>query len=147
MLEPRLVDLALSMQGGKPIVKGNIGLQEYQPLFYMGEGINKLLTSVLAIASYPGGAVLVDEIENGFHHSVLSGIWRVIIEAAQRHDTQLFISTHSYECMQAAHEASAEFDEPPCAFYRLERLEDEIFTIALSPDTLEIAFEQDLEIR
>ncbi len=147
LLEPRLSELILSIQGGKTLTKGNIGLQEYQPLFYMGEGINKLLTILLSIGSFPSGVVLIDETENGFLHSVLPDIWRVIIDTAQRLETQLFITTHSYQCMQAAHEESRKFDDPPCAFYRLGSDHEKLFAMPLSPETLDLVFESDLEIR
>ncbi len=60
---------------------------------------------VLAISSTPHGVVLVDEIENGIHYSVLGKVWRAVDLAARRFDVQVVATTHSFECMQAAHDA------------------------------------------
>lgn len=147
LMEPRLKELTLLVQGGIPIVAGNTGLGQLVPLSYLGEGINKLLTIVLAIASFPGGVVIIDEMENGFHHSVLRDIWRVVFDMSRRFSTQLFISTHSRECIEAAFEVSSESSDSQCAFQRIERSNGEIFSVELAPDTLKSAFDSNLEIR
>ena len=72
---------------------------------------------VLAAASVPDGVVLVDEIENGLHHSVLSDVWRVIATVAEQFNVQIFATTHSCECVEAAHEALG------AGGFRLHRLE------------------------
>ena len=48
---------------------------------------------------------MVDEIENGIHYSVLHKVWSAIADAAERTGVQVFATTHSFECMAAAHQA------------------------------------------
>ena len=67
--------------------------------------MTRIVRLMLAIANSPGGVVLVDEVENGIHHSVLSKVWKSIATAAERFDTQIFATTHSYECIEKAYEA------------------------------------------
>ena len=100
------------------MIWGDIGLPELVPLPAMGEGMTQIAWLVLAIASMPDGVVLVDEIENGIHHSVLPDVWRAIDEAAKQFHTQIFATTHSFECVMAAHESLrmiAAIDAPPAA--------------------------------
>jgi len=56
--------------------------------------MRRLLSIVLAIVTAPGGRVLIDEIENGLHHSVLAKVWQVIGDAAERAGAQVFATTH-----------------------------------------------------
>ena len=65
------------------MIWGDIGLPELIPLPVMGEGMTKIASLVLAIATAKGGIVLVDEIENGLHHSVLPKVWETVDRAAQ----------------------------------------------------------------
>ena len=88
------------------MIWGDIGLRELVPLAVMGDGMSRLARLVLAIADAPGGLVLVDEIETGLHHTVLSDVWRVVDEAARQFETQVVATTHSYECIRAAHGGS-----------------------------------------
>jgi len=65
-------------------------------------GMNRLLSFILAVVTLGKGVVLIDEIENGIFHDQLGRVWDTLVNLAIRHDTQLFVSTHSYECLKAA---------------------------------------------
>ena len=101
-VEPRLQSIEDNSASGSPMIWGDIGLDELVPLPALGEGMSRMARLVLAITASPGGVVLVDEIETGFHHSILPNMWRVVTRAAQEFDTQVFATTHSFECVQAA---------------------------------------------
>ena len=90
---------------GYPMIWGDIGLPELVPLPMMGEGMNRIARILLAISTAAGGVVMVDEIENGIHYSVLQKVWSAIADAAERAQVQVFATTHSFECMAAAHQA------------------------------------------
>jgi len=49
--------------------------------------------------------LLVDEIENALYYETLSTIWRGIGALAASEGIQFFATTHSRECIVAAHEA------------------------------------------
>jgi AAA15 family ATPase/GTPase len=57
---------------------------------------------ISAIYQTKGGVILIDELENGIHYSVLEKIWWQIKRASQRTETQVIVTTHSRECLQAA---------------------------------------------
>jgi hypothetical protein len=65
-------------------------------------GMNRLLTFILATVTFEKGVVLIDELENGIFHDQLEQVWDTLVSLAIHHDTQLFVSTHSDECLRAA---------------------------------------------
>jgi AAA15 family ATPase/GTPase len=113
----------------------------------MGEGIGRLLSIILAIANAKGGTILIDEIENGLHYSVLSNVWKAIADAARRADVQIFATTHSLECIRAAHEAFESSDKYDFRYHRLERIKDEIRSVTYDQENLAISDEMNLEMR
>ncbi|MCC6446841.1 MAG: ATP-binding protein [Armatimonadetes bacterium] len=129
------------------MITGDIGIGQLIPLPLMGEGMARMLSIILAVANAPGGMVLIDEIENGLHHSVMVNIWKAIAEASQKADTQIFATTHSWECMKAAHEAFRTTEEYDFRLHRLDRIDDRIETVAYDRETLEAAIKAGLEVR
>ena len=104
-IEPRLRRVEDNSASAGPMIWGDIGLRELVPLPAMGEAMTQIARIVLAISSVPGGVVLVDEIENGIHHSILNKVWSALAETAQQFDAQVVATTHSFECLAAAHAA------------------------------------------
>ena len=94
--------------------------------------------------------VIVDEIENGFHHSVMQSVWDGIAEFAHEFDVQIFATTHSWECARAAQQAfSINEMIDDFRYHRVDRRLDtgEIFVQTYSAEALEASFEIPLEIR
>lgn len=52
--------------------------------------------------TYAGGCILIDEIENGIYYDMLPLMWKTINSFAKITDTQIFASTHSWECLKSA---------------------------------------------
>ncbi len=65
----------------------------------MGDGMWRMLAMAIAITHCKGGFLLVDEIDTGLHHTVMSDMWKLIFNAAKRFDVQVFATTHSYDCV------------------------------------------------
>lgn len=107
----------------------------------------RLATLVLHIGNAPDGVVLVDEIENGLHHSILPKVWRAIGEVAREFNTQVFATTHSRECIVAAHRAFTESEVYDFRLHRLERLKETIRAVTYDREALEAAIETGLEVR
>jgi hypothetical protein len=147
LLEPRLQHLSLLILGGQPGLYGNIGLTRLVPLTFMGEGIKRLLTVLLAIASTAGGVVLIDEIENGLHYSVQQKVWEAIAHAARQADVQVFATTHSWECIQAAHHAFQDSGPYELRYFRLDRIRDDIVVKSMDERMLTAIEKTDLEVR
>lgn len=148
LLEPRLQRLTLLIVDREPIINGDIGMSQLVPLPLMGEGLGRLLSIILAIANAKGGTILIDEIENGLHYSVLTGVWKAIADAARRADAQVVATTHSQECIIAARKAFETSEKYDFRYHRLERVKDEIFrAVTYDRETLATSDEMNLEMR
>jgi hypothetical protein len=147
ILEPRLQRLSLLLLAGEVVLHGHIGLSRLVPLPFMGEGIRRLLSILLAINQAKGGNILIDEVENGLHHSIMVKVWQAIGEAARQADVQVFATTHSYECIQAAHQAFAAVQPYDLQLFRLDRLDSGIRVAVYNRSTLNTSIDMNLEIR
>lgn len=145
--EPRLKRLATIFSAGMPIIYGDIGLGRMLPLPLMGDGLGRLASLLLVIASAPHGVVLVDEIENGLHHSVLTKVWQAVGDAARRFDTQVFATTHSFEAIQAAQQAFGSGESHDFRLHRLENVAGKIKAFTYDQETLAAAMKVDMEVR
>jgi hypothetical protein len=148
ILESRLQKLSLVPLAGESVLHGDIdGLPRLVPVPFMGEGMRRVLSIVLAIANAPGGVVLIDEIENGLHYSVQVDVWKAIARAARDANVQVFATTHSWECIEAAHHAFKEAGPYEFRYYRLDRRDAEITVKSLDERMLDTVEKSDLEVR
>ena len=145
IIEPKLKSIEENSSSGPPMIWGDVGLSELVPLAAMGEGMNRIARIVLTITVPKGGIVLVDEIENGLHHSILPDIWRYIDKLAQKFDTQIIATTHSRECVRATQRAP--LDPERFRYHRLEVGKEGNYQVTYDPEVLESAFEHNFEIR
>ncbi|MDE0157708.1 MAG: AAA family ATPase [Gammaproteobacteria bacterium] len=147
VIEPRLVSVEVSYAAGIPTIWGDVGLDELVPISVMGDGMIQLARIILAISSTPGGVVLLDEVENGLHHSVLLQTWQVIQKAADQFDTQIFATTHSYECISAAGKVFEESGDDVFLLHRLETTETGTRCVTYNKETMEAAIQHNMEVR
>jgi AAA15 family ATPase/GTPase len=78
------------------------------PLALYGDGTVKLFRFLLEILVNKGKRLMIDEVDAGIHYSRFKEFWKVILTAAKENDVQLFMTTHSKECMQYFVEALSE---------------------------------------
>jgi AAA15 family ATPase/GTPase len=125
ILEPDLGRLfvAATKKGG--VIYGDIGIDHPMPLPLMGDGILHVLSIASAMANSQDGLVLIDEIENGLHYSVLTDVWKMIFQTSQKLNVQVFVATHSDECIKAAYEAVESLKcYDSLKLYRFDRIKD-----------------------
>ncbi|WP_304735947.1 AAA family ATPase [Duncaniella muris] len=130
-----------------PIVKIN-GHKGRAPLRSMGDGINHILSIVLAIVNAENGCVIIDEIDNGLHYTVQKQLWTVIFELSKSLNVQIFATTHSSDCISSFSKVlqqPANRDEG--RFIRLEMKNGAVSSTEYNPDELEIVASQNIEIR
>lgn len=148
IIEPRLQRLSLVPFAGGTEIHGDIeGMSRLIPVPLIGEGMRRLLSMVLAIANVPGGIVLVDEIENGLHYSVLPNVWKALADAARRNDVQLFAATHSWECLRAAHDVFSQQEPYDFRYYRLDREDTEVTCVPYDREMIETSLATGMEAR
>ena len=73
-------------------------LDDRIPIGSLGDGLWRMLGLALALANSAGGVLLVDEIDTGFHHTVMEDMWRMVSERAAALSVQVFATTHSRDC-------------------------------------------------
>ena len=148
ILEPRLQSLSINPIGkNQQVLHGDTGIGKKIPLSLMGQGINRLTSILLAISHAKNGIVLVDELENGFHHSVLASVWEVIASYAKSNKTQIMATTHSRELILGAVEGVPEDLRNDFKYIRIHRKEDEFKIKNYNFENLSIALEHEIEVR
>lgn len=147
IIEPRLIALRVQHRGGVPLIYGDIGAERLIPFPLMGDGMSRLLGVALAMTDAQDGILLIDEIENGLHHSVMSELWTSIADLAHRYNVQIFATTHSLECILAAYEAFKSRDPYDFSLHRLEQIKGEIRVVKYDKEILKAAIESNLEVR
>jgi AAA15 family ATPase/GTPase len=148
LIEPRLEHLEILSPQGTTLIYGHLkGYSDLVPFPLLGDGTRRLASLILAISAAQGGVVLVDEIENGIHHAIMVDMWAVVAEAATQFNTQVFATTHSQECVAAAHEAFLKREQYRFRLHRLDRLNGEIEAATYDHESLEGALSIPLEVR
>lgn len=77
------------------------GLDMAVPLTSLGDGVLRSLQLALGIYPAANGFLLIDEFENGLHYSVQTRIWKLIFKLASELNIQVFVTTHSWDCIEA----------------------------------------------
>jgi AAA15 family ATPase/GTPase len=78
----------------------------------LGEGINRYIAILCAIWANKDGVLLIDEIENGIHYTNYKKLWKIILQASVDANCQIFITTHSKECITAFNDV--QFEDAKC---------------------------------
>lgn len=150
ILDPAIDELSLgfSLQENRPVLyMHKAGVERRLPFDISGGGGRRVLEMLISILSEDAIPVMIDEFENGIYYGNLERVWRAIDRASQLSGCQLFVTTHSLECIYAALNAF-QFEHPEdLRIFRLEsrngksRAVDYDFEVALA------AAEANLEIR
>jgi hypothetical protein len=117
------------------------------PINLMGDGITRLLSMLLQIGNAPGGYVLVDEIENAFHHSTMPDVWRSLYQMCRANKTQIIATTHSYECVSAFVSALKDVAGEEFAYVRLDKKDKGVEAVTYDSTALANATEGGWEVR
>ena len=117
------------------------------PLKSFGDGAVRLFGVALELTRSRDGLLLIDEAENGLHHTVQADFWRLVLQAAHDGDVQVLATTHSWDCIVGFARAATECEHTDGVLVRLERSEEECRAVVYSEDELKIAAEQRIEVR
>lgn len=119
------------------------------PLKSMGDGINRLLTIALALANAENGYLLIDEFENGLHHSVQEKLWEIIFDLSKKLNVQVFVTTHSNDCIKAFENVLNNGKQNPKdgKLIRLDVKNGQVKEVEFDAEELKTITEQNIEIR
>ena len=131
----------------QPYISADIGLSERVPISQLGQGVNRLIAIFCELLGQKPAICFIDEIENGLHHTVLKRIWQGIAEVAERLDIQVFATTHSRECLEAAHDCFEERKQYDFRVVQLYRVREQIDGRVLDREHIEAAVKSEIEVR
>lgn len=118
----------------------------------MGDGINRILTIILAMLNCENGVLLIDEFENGLHYSVQYQLWKVINDLSTKLNVQVFATTHSMDTLRSLSELINDYPieemQEKVACYYLQRTQtNEIKGYRYSADNFEFLINKGEDIR
>ncbi|MDO9177204.1 MAG: AAA family ATPase [Agitococcus sp.] len=101
IIDSSIKDARTSTSAGKARIILARENEKFMPLSLFGDAITKILDITLTIITAKDSLVLIDEIENGIHHSSQQTFWRHLIKLARAFNVQVFATTHSEEMIKA----------------------------------------------
>lgn len=147
LIEPQLIDVFLVTEADQTRLWGRLPFGSL-PVLDMGDGLIRLANIAIRAANAPGGILLIDEIENGLHYSVLPQVWSFIARISKEFDVQIIATTHSRECISAAHRVFLDNQDSSFRLFRLQRQKDlSIRAVGYDQDALDVALQTGLEVR
>lgn len=122
-IEPRLRRLRYARPEGinTHLVYVDLGEGKMIPFTQMGQAFARTLQVYCEIFAQRPKILLIDEIENGLYYEGMEDYWKGLMAVLEDQDVQLFATTHSRECMEAAYRAAKDIPSNPLRYLRLDR--------------------------
>ena len=124
--------------------------KDYQvPLRTLGDGAMRTYAVALALAKSSGGFLLIDEVENGIHHSVQVKFWKMVLQTAQRNKVQVVATTHSWDALRGFSRALTELEmgDKDGVLYRIQKNLSNFRAVEYDKHELEIITSSGIEAR
>ncbi|NTX40798.1 ATP-binding protein [Myxococcus sp. CA033] len=137
----------LAPSGERAVVFVQLEHEGLLPLSMMGEGAKRSFELAVALSSQEHPVLCIDEVENGLHHSTMGSLWSWIAEVSLVRGAQIFATTHSEECVQAACRAFGERGDEGLRVIRLDKQERETKAVVYDRNLVEAAARMGVEIR
>ena len=151
-IDPRLRVLRYARPQGTQIhlVYADLGEGPMLPFTQLGQAFARTLQIYCEIFASRPKLILIDEIESGLYYEGMEDFWKGLMAVLEDQDVQLFATTHSRECMEAAHKAAASMEGDPLRFLRLDRRVDDpgkIVATTFGKEEMQTAIEFNREMR
>ena len=117
------------------------------PLRSLGDGAVRTFAIALALAASTNGFLLIDEAENGIHHSIQAKFWNMVLQTAERNNVQVIATTHSWDCVVGFAEAANKLEDVEGLLVRLERPPAGLRPITYDESRLKNIAEHGIEVR
>lgn len=151
-LEPRIVGITAVPGAPGSFEYGRSGIfvkltgeHERVPIASLGDGIWHLLGLALLLVHNRGHVVFIDEIDIGLHYTAQVDMWRMVKQAAEQLDVQVFATTHSSDCIRAL-ASLARKDVTTGSDITIQRIEGER-AVAYSERDIVLSAERGIEVR
>lgn len=147
IIEPNIADIQSASNNGVQSLYIDLGYQKYLPIELLGDGINRFMYLALRIMDLKNGILLVDEIENGFHYSIVDHVVDALINIAKENKCQIIATTHNYDFIHAIVSNTIDSYKEDISYYRISK-EDSCHEVQhLNYDKLKRTIMNDLEVR
>lgn len=97
-IEPNIVNI---QPLGNSLYFEMSGIEHLVPIDVMGDGIRRILGIYVSILEKHNAFVFIDEVENGLHFLTYEILLKGLFIFAKRHNTQIFMTTHSDEFLKS----------------------------------------------
>lgn len=116
------------------------------PLRSFGDGLHRLFGMTLSLVNAKDGLLLIDEFENGLHHTVQDDVWRIVFRLAEELDVQVFATSHSWDAVEAFQRAATRTEEAG-KLVRLTSVKDAIEPTIFGEEELKVMTRERIEVR
>ena len=117
------------------------------PLKSLGDGAVRLFTIALALANSRDGFLVIDEAENGIHHSMQADFWKMILRTAHDYNVQVIASTHGWDCVVGFAQATLETPDAEGILVRIENNGGDMRIIEYPEENLQMVATYGIEVR
>jgi len=117
-----------------------------RPLSLVSSGIHKIFSLYCGVSDLNDGVILLDEIENGVYYERYTSLWRHLYEMAVETRNQLFVTSHSSECLHALLPVLAEKVED-FTLLRTERQNGQCVVQQISGQAMRAALRGEIDLR
>ena len=117
------------------------------PLKSLGDGAARLFGVALALANSQDGFLLIDEVENGIHHSVQHDFWTMVLKTAFANNVQVLATTHGWSCVTGFAQAAIDLPDVEGTLIRVDRRGDLTRAVEYTEEELATASERGIEVR
>lgn len=102
----------------KPYLKTD-DTDEYTQINKYGDGIKHYISIICSLYACENGYLFIDEIENGIHYTLYNKLWEIIFQLSKEQKVQVFVTTHSKECIESFNAISQNSNHSITAYIEL----------------------------
>ncbi len=147
---PFIKNIEVLSPGGTPGIYATLADKSVRSLSLISSGIHKTVSLYCGLAELKNGLMLIDELENGIYYERYGMLWRDLVEMTTSLDlegsNQLFVSTHSLECLKSLAPV-LENNIENFALFRMERVNNDCIARRISGQAMLAALNGEVDLR
>ena len=146
IIAPNLQRIEVVSESIGPSIYLDIGQDALVPLTVSGEGMVRMFSIILELISSRNGVLLIDEIDNGLHYTVMPKFWKLLGALVEKHDVQIFATTHNDDMMRSALEGFSG-TEGMLGLFRIDKRGERDVMVSYSEEAMKGILEDHFEVR
>jgi hypothetical protein len=146
LIEPNIQRIEVLYEADSPTIYVDTGLDRLIPLAACGEGMVRLFSIAVELVAVRGGVLLIDEIDNGLHHSIMQPLWILLGSLCTKHDVQVVATTHNDEMIRSSF-AAFEDRLGDLGLFRIDHRGDEHVAVQYDEESIHAVMNVGFEVR